>query len=352
MKLSFFGAAHAVTGSCHCLEVNGKRSSSTAGFSRAGTSTTTTPGFRPRPDRLRRGDPRPHRPLRPAAPAGEGGVPGADLHHPSHRPAPVHHAAGLGPSSRRATPSGRTRRASGPAVTQWSLSTPWPTRRPPLSSSIPWSTARCWTCARGPGPLPGRGPPAGLLHGGDLGHRGGEETKKSSSPATWATSTSPSSATPVSGRGRLCGHGVHLRRPEPRAPGELCGVPGPAHRQDLCPRGGNVIIPPFAVGRTQELLYFLREIKQGPGEERPPSFQVCVDSPLAAEATRIYSGDLQGYLDEEAIAVLQGGENLFTFPGLTLVQSTDESKALNMDQSSKVIISASGMRHAGRSATT
>jgi len=79
-----------------------------------------------------------------------------------------------------------------------------------------------------------------------------------------------------------------------------------------------------------------------------PSFQVCVDSPLAAEATRIYSGDLRGYLDEEAITVLQGGENLFTFPGLTLVQSTDESKALNMDKSSKVIISASGMCDAGR----
>ena len=74
----------------------------------------------------------------------------------------------------------------------------------------------------------------------------------------------------------------------------------------------------------------------------------CVDSPLAAEATRIYAGDLRGYLDEEAIAVLQGGENLFTFPGLTLVQSTDESKALNMDKSSKVIISASGMCDAGR----
>ena len=104
---------------------------------------------------------------------------------------------------------------------------------------------------------------------------------------------------------------------------------------DTFARGGNVIIPSFAVGRTQELLYF-------------PSFQVCVDSPLAAEATRIYSGDLRGYLDEEAITVLQGGENLFTFPGLTLVQSTDESKALNMDKSSKVIISASGMCDAGR----
>ena len=107
---------------------------------------------------------------------------------------------------------------------------------------------------------------------------------------------------------------------------------------DTFARGGNVIIPSFAVGRTQELLYFLREIKHQGLVKSFPSFQVCVDSPLAAEATRIYSGDLRGYLDEEAITVLQGGENLFTFPGLTLVQSTDESKALNMDKSSKVII--------------
>ena len=113
-------------------------------------------------------------------------------------------------------------------------------------------------------------------------------------------------------------------------------------------RGGNVVIPSFAVGRTQELLYFLREIKDQGLVKSHPGFQVCVDSPLAAEATRIYAGDLRGYLDEEAIAVLQGGENLFTFPGLTLAQSTEESKALNLDPTSKVIISASGMCDAGR----
>ena len=113
-------------------------------------------------------------------------------------------------------------------------------------------------------------------------------------------------------------------------------------------RGGNVIIPSFAVGRTQELLYFLREIKNEGMVKSVPNFTVCVDSPLAAEATKIYAGDLHGYLDEEAIAVLQGGDNLFTFPGLTLTQSTEESKALNMDKSSKIIISASGMCDAGR----
>ena len=79
-----------------------------------------------------------------------------------------------------------------------------------------------------------------------------------------------------------------------------------------------------------------------------PNFTVCVDSPLAAEATKIYAGNLHGYLDEEAIAVIQGGDDLFTFPGLTLTQSTEESKALNTDKTPKIIISASGMCDAGR----
>jgi len=117
---------------------------------------------------------------------------------------------------------------------------------------------------------------------------------------------------------------------------------------DVFSKGGNIIIPSFAVGRTQELLYFIREIKHDGLVKSVPNFQVVVDSPLATEATKIYSGDLHGYLDEEAIAVLQGGENLFTFPGLTLTQSTEESKALNMDKASKIIISASGMCDAGR----
>ena len=117
---------------------------------------------------------------------------------------------------------------------------------------------------------------------------------------------------------------------------------------DVFSKGGNIVIPSFAVGRTQELLYFLREIKNEGMVRTVPNFTVCVDSPLAAEATKIYAGDLHGYLDEEAIAVLQGGEDLFTFPGLTLTQSTEESKALNMDPTPKIIISASGMCDAGR----
>jgi len=117
---------------------------------------------------------------------------------------------------------------------------------------------------------------------------------------------------------------------------------------DVFSKGGNIVIPSFAVGRTQELLYFLREIKDKGLVKSVPNFTVCVDSPLAAEATKVYAGNLHGYLDEEAIAILQGGDDLFTFPGLMLTQSTDESRALNADKTSKIIISASGMCDAGR----
>ena len=112
-------------------------------------------------------------------------------------------------------------------------------------------------------------------------------------------------------------------------------------------RGGNVIIPSFAVGRTQELLYFIREMKEEGMVKSVPHFPVYVDSPLAGEATKIFSGDLHGYLDEDAIEVLKGGE-LFQFPGLNITETSEESRALNLDRTPKVIISASGMCDAGR----
>lgn len=112
-------------------------------------------------------------------------------------------------------------------------------------------------------------------------------------------------------------------------------------------KGGNVVIPSFAVGRTQELLYFMREMKEEGLVRSVPDFQVYVDSPLAGAATRIFSGDLHGYLDEEAIEALKDGA-LFQFPGLNITESSEESRALNTDPNPKVIISASGMCDAGR----
>ena len=113
-------------------------------------------------------------------------------------------------------------------------------------------------------------------------------------------------------------------------------------------KGGNVVIPAFAVGRTQELLYFIREIKDKNLVTSVKDFPVYVDSPLAKKATTIFCGDLRGYLDEDALALVQDGTHMFSFPGLHLTETVDESKLLNVDKTPKVIISASGMCDAGR----
>ena len=117
--------------------------------------------------------------------------------------------------------------------------------------------------------------------------------------------------------------------------------------EETLSKGGNLVIPSFAVGRTQELLYFIREIKEQGLVKCDPGFQVYVDSPLAGAATEIFSGDLTGYLDEEEIQTLRGGA-LFRFPGLNITETSEESKELNLDPRPKVIISASGMCDAGR----
>ncbi|MBR7146517.1 MAG: MBL fold metallo-hydrolase, partial [Oscillospiraceae bacterium] len=113
-------------------------------------------------------------------------------------------------------------------------------------------------------------------------------------------------------------------------------------------KGGNVIIPSFAVGRTQELLYFIREMKDLGLVKSVPDFPVYIDSPLAKKATTIFCGDLRGYLDEDALELVKDGTHMFSFPNLHLVETGEESKMLNMDTKPKVIISASGMCDAGR----
>ena len=110
--------------------------------------------------------------------------------------------------------------------------------------------------------------------------------------------------------------------------------------------GGNVIIPSFAVGRTQALLYMLRRIK----EQRLSmvDFPVWLDSPLAIEATSIYENTLQSYFDAETNALLDRGINPIGFEGLHLSVTSDASRQINVDETPKVIISASGMCEAGR----
>ncbi len=113
-------------------------------------------------------------------------------------------------------------------------------------------------------------------------------------------------------------------------------------------RGGNVIIPSFAVGRTQEMLYFIREIKEKGLVQNHHNFPVYVDSPLANEATGIYLQCDTSCLDDEFKAVMKDGNNPLWFDGLNTTVTSDESRQLNMNQTPKVIISASGMCEAGR----
>ena len=119
--------------------------------------------------------------------------------------------------------------------------------------------------------------------------------------------------------------------------------------QETFDRGGNVVIPSFAIGRTQELLYLLRIIKEQKLIQGHENFPVYVDSPLAVEATELYANPaLIDYFDEETLDLLQRGINPIKLPNLVLSISTDESMLINMDKTPKVILSASGMCEAGR----
>lgn len=113
-------------------------------------------------------------------------------------------------------------------------------------------------------------------------------------------------------------------------------------------RRGNVVIPAFAVGRTQELLYLLRIIKEKGLLAGYENFPVYVDSPLAVEATEIYSGSMIEYYDKETKELLKKGINPIKFPGLKLSVTSDDSVRINIDKNPKIIISASGMCEAGR----
>lgn len=113
-------------------------------------------------------------------------------------------------------------------------------------------------------------------------------------------------------------------------------------------KGGNVVIPSFAVGRTQEILYFLRKIKVGRLVEGHENFPVYVDSPMAVEATGIFQENRRECFDAEAMELVNAGINPISFAGLKLSITSDESKEINFNETPKVIISASGMCDAGR----
>ena len=112
-------------------------------------------------------------------------------------------------------------------------------------------------------------------------------------------------------------------------------------------RGGNVVIPAFAVGRTQEILYFIREILEN-NMLTYTDFDVYVDSPMAVEATAIFEDNTFGYYDEESMKIIKEGGHPLIFPNLKISVTTEESKQINESVKPCVIISASGMCSDGR----
>ena len=114
-------------------------------------------------------------------------------------------------------------------------------------------------------------------------------------------------------------------------------------------RGGTVLIPSFAVGRTQELIYELNKFydRKDGNHEAFGEIKVYIDSPMAAAATEVFRANIQDF-DEEYKALVMSGEDPLDFTNLIFTRSTEESKALNADLGPKIIISASGMCDAGR----
>ena len=138
-------------------------------------------------------------------------------------------------------------------------------------------------------------------------------------------------------------YGDRLHGPRPDYIGELARI-----LQRTFDRGGNVVIPSFAVGRTQELLYFIREIKEKGLVKGHGNFPVYIDSPLAIEATRIFRDTDPDCFDEATRALLAQGIDPIQCPGLRVSVTSDESRMINADREPKVILSASGMCEAGR----
>jgi len=118
---------------------------------------------------------------------------------------------------------------------------------------------------------------------------------------------------------------------------------------DTTKRGGTVVIPSFAVGRTQELIFELNRFYENHGEHKDflDKIMVYVDSPMATTATEVFRKNANLF-DEETKNYILAGDNPLDFKNLKFTRTSEESKALNLDESPKIIISASGMCEAGR----
>jgi len=113
---------------------------------------------------------------------------------------------------------------------------------------------------------------------------------------------------------------------------------------DTCEAGGNIVIPSFAIERSQELLYYLNELLR---EEKIPNLQAFLDSPMAIRVTEVFKNHPEMF-DEEMKQLIKNGESPFKFPGLTMSRTTNESKAINEIAETIIIIAGSGMCTGGR----
>lgn len=114
--------------------------------------------------------------------------------------------------------------------------------------------------------------------------------------------------------------------------------------EETIDRGGVLLIPSFALERTQQLLYHLNELVE---HKRIPVVPVFVDSPLASRATQVYEKYRQ-YYNKETTLEIEGGDDIFNFPGLRVTHSSEESKNINKVKPPKIIIAGSGMSQGGR----
>jgi metallo-beta-lactamase family protein len=108
--------------------------------------------------------------------------------------------------------------------------------------------------------------------------------------------------------------------------------------------GGTVMIPSFAIERTQDLLYELNELIE---HEHLPRIPIFLDSPLAIKMTKVYK-NYERYFNKDVLHDIRAGDDIFNFPGLKLTYSTMDSKSINNVIGPKVIIAGSGMSLGGR----
>lgn len=122
-------------------------------------------------------------------------------------------------------------------------------------------------------------------------------------------------------------------------PGKLAEIVNEAHRA-----GGNIVVPSFAIERSQELLYHLNELLIA---DKIPHIMVFLDSPMAVRVTQVFK-DHPEFFDDEMMERVRQGRSPFDFPGLVMVKSVDESKAINHIKGTSMIIAGSGMCNGGR----